>query len=55
MEKIWHKKKKTRILLIIIANVMVISMMHEKRRLKISNFLLFQKAQPEQWLWKQEK
>lgn len=27
MEKIWHKKKKTRILLIIIANVMVISMM----------------------------
>ena len=27
MEKIWHKKKNTRILLIIIANVMAISMM----------------------------
>ena len=27
MEKIWHKKKNTRILLIIIAKVMVISMM----------------------------
>ena len=38
MEKIWHKKKKTRILLIIIANVMVISMMERLTRISWSIF-----------------